>query len=83
MHRETPAQEVVAAIRQGGGEALTHVELFDLYLGQPLPENQKSLAFKVTYQSLTHSLSPKETKRIRRKIVQAVKNRTGGALRSA
>ena len=79
---ETSAQQVVAAIQQGGGEALTHVELFDLYQGHPLPAGRKSLAFKVTYQSLTHSLGSKETERIRRKIVQAVVRQTGGTLRS-
>ncbi len=80
---ETPAQQVLTAIRQGGGTALTQVELFDLYQGRPLPEDQKSLAFKVTYQSHTHNLNPKETERIRRKIVQAVAKQTGGELRSA
>ena len=80
---EVSAQQVVAAIREGGGDALTHVELFDLYQGHPLPTDQKSLAFKVFYQSHTHSLNPKETERLRRKIVNAVSNQTGGSLRSA
>ncbi len=79
---EISAQQVVAAIQQGGAAALTHVELFDLYQGHPLPAGRKSLAFKVTYQSLTHSLGSKETERIRRKIVRAVTDRTGGTLRS-
>lgn len=80
---DVPAQQVIAAIRQGGGEALTQVELFDLYQGHPLPTDQKSLAFKVHYQSLSHNLNPKETERLRRKIVKAVASQTGGALRSA
>ncbi len=82
VDRETPAQGVMDAIRQGGGDILAHVEMFDLYQGHPLPEERKSLAFKVVYQSLAHSLGPKDTERIRRKIVQAVSRRTGGVLRS-
>ncbi len=80
---ETTAQQVLMAIREGGGTALTETKLFDLYQGHPLPETQKSLAFKVTYQSHTHNLNPKDTERIRRKIVQAVAQQTGGELRSA
>ncbi len=80
--QDIPAQEVMSAIRQGGGTVLTHAALFDLYAGPPLPADQKSLAFQVTYQSPTHSLSPKDTARIRRKIVQAVHKRVGGTLRA-
>ncbi len=82
VDQETPAQQVTAAIREGGGSTLTRVELFDLYQGPPLPEGRKSLAFKVAYQSLTHNLGAQETARLRRKIVQAVARQTGGTLRS-
>lgn len=76
------AQQVADAIRQGGGDPLIQLELFDIYTGAPLPEGSKSLAYRVTYQSATHSLSEKEIARIRRRIVQAVERDTGAVLRT-
>ncbi len=76
------AQQVTAALRAGGGDALIGVALFDLYVGDPLPPGTKSLAYRVTYQSPTASLSEKAIARIRRRIVSRVERETGAVLRS-
>lgn len=79
---KVPAHQVASAIRTGGGALLTRVELFDLYQGTPLPPDQKSLAYRVTYQSPSRNLGEKETSRIRRKIAQAVARAVDGRLRT-
>ncbi len=76
------AQQVTAAIRAGGGDLLVQAELFDLYVGESLPPGTKSLAYRVTYQSPTTSLSEKAIARIRRRIVHQVERATGAVLRS-
>ena len=75
------AQAVVQAIRQAGGKLLTNVELFDLYAGEPLPPGTKSLAWRLTYQAVDHSLNDKEVARLRRRIARTVEHRTGAVLR--
>ncbi len=74
------------AIVDGGGRegepALTSVELFDIYRGEPLPAGCKSLAYRVTYQSRDHNLKDKEVNRLRQRIIRTVERATGGSLRS-
>ena len=65
-----------------GGELLQSVELFDVYRGDPLPPGRKSLAYRLTYQSLDHSLREKEVAALRQRIASSVEEETGGRLRS-
>ena len=70
----------------GGGSGqdslLSSVELFDIYRGESLPVGYKSLAYRVTYQSLDHNLKDKEVNRFRQRIIRSVERATGGKLRS-
>ncbi len=70
------------AIVDGGGDLLTAVELFDIYRGKSLPIGYKSLAYRVTYQSLERSLNEKNVNRLRQRIIRTVEKATGGKLRS-
>ncbi len=74
------------AIVDGGGHdrgaMLTAAELFDIYRGDSLPIGYKSLAYRVTYQSLDHSMKEKEVNRLRQSIIRSVERATGGKLRS-
>ncbi len=74
------------AIVEGGnqdkGAMLTAVELFDIYRGASLPAGQKSLAYRVTYQSMERSLKEKEVARLRQRIIRTVERATGGQLRA-
>lgn len=75
------AKQVFDAIRDAAGQLLCSVELFDLYRGEPLPEGHKSLAFELTYQSHTSTLTDVEVLAIRNRIISAVAEKVGGVLR--
>jgi phenylalanyl-tRNA synthetase beta chain len=47
----TPATEVDAAIRDSAGPLLADARLFDIYRGAPLAGDEKSLAFRLTFQA--------------------------------
>jgi phenylalanyl-tRNA synthetase beta chain len=74
-------QQVQQAIRQGGDERLTLVELFDIYRGDPLPAGHKSMAYRLTYQSLQRGLNEKEVSHLRQRIIKTVESATGAKLR--
>ncbi len=78
----TPASDVAGIIRRAGAPLLTNVDLFDLYRGQPIPDGQKSLAYKVTYQSQDKSLTDDEVAAVRKKIIAQVEKDVGGMLRA-
>ena len=83
---EVTQRRLLDAIVDGGGRnkdsMLTDVELFDIYRGESLQVGHKSLAYRVTYQSLAHNLKEKEVNRLRQRIIRSVERATGGELRS-
>ncbi|MCO6453130.1 MAG: phenylalanine--tRNA ligase subunit beta [Caldilineales bacterium] len=76
-----PAGQVDALIRQTGGDALTDVTLFDVYRGKSIPTGKKSLAYSLTFQSPTKTLTDKDTAKLRRKIVGRLEREIGAELR--
>ena len=79
---DLPAGEVEAVIRQAGGRLLKDVTLFDVYRGDPIPVGKKSLAYSLTYQDDSRTLTDKNAAKIRRKIVGAARHRLKAELRS-
>jgi phenylalanyl-tRNA synthetase beta chain len=77
-----PAADVADAIRAGGGELLRNVRLFDVYRGEGVPANKKSLAWSLTYQSAERTLTDAEIEATQRAIVAALSGRFGAELRS-
>lgn len=76
-----PAGVVEELIRQTGGALLTDVQLFDVYRGKGIPAGKKSLAYSLTFQSPSKTLTDKNTAKLRRKIVARLQRELGAELR--
>ena len=81
LPEEVTAARLLEAIRKGGGSLLSKVELFDIYRGQQIPPGHKSLAFKLTYESLEKPLTEAQVVEIRNRIIRRVAESVGGRLR--
>jgi phenylalanyl-tRNA synthetase beta chain len=81
VSEEIMLRQLEGAIRAAGGDLLVDLELFDLYRGEPLPAGHKSLAFRLTYQSLDANLRDADVVKLRERIVRRVERETGGKLR--
>jgi phenylalanyl-tRNA synthetase beta chain len=79
---EITVRRVHDLIRSAADGRLVDVDLFDLYRGEPLAAGNKSLAFRLTYQSNDRPLTEKEVAYMRQRIVATVEKETGGKLRS-
>jgi phenylalanyl-tRNA synthetase beta chain len=77
------AGQVEALIHKTGGQMLIDVQLFDLYRGRSIPAGKKSLAYSLTFQSPTKTLTDKDTAKFRRKIVGRLSREIGAQLREA
>jgi phenylalanyl-tRNA synthetase beta chain len=62
------AERVAAEIRAAGGGLLSDVRLFDLYRGESIPADKKSLAYALTYQAEDRTLTDNEVDRAHKKI---------------
>jgi phenylalanyl-tRNA synthetase beta chain len=78
---DVPAADVEAALREGAGELLEAVRLFDVYSGPPVPEGQRSLAYSLTLRAPDRTLTGEEAAAVRQAAVEEVGRRTGAALR--
>lgn len=52
--------ELIGALRNGAGELLEKIELFDRYTGKPLAENEVSYAFTLTFRAADRTLTAEE-----------------------
>ena len=58
------------------------ISVFDLYEGENIPKEKKSLAFKVVIQSIDKALTENEINNISKKIIKTIEDKTGSKLRS-
>jgi phenylalanyl-tRNA synthetase beta chain len=82
VSQDTAAAAIVKAA-QGADKALvTAVDVFDVYQGQGIEPDQKSVAIEVTLQPRGETLKDQDIEAISQKITAAVAKATGGVLRS-
>ncbi|MEZ5077919.1 MAG: phenylalanine--tRNA ligase subunit beta [Solirubrobacterales bacterium] len=74
------AAELVALVGGAGGESLREVEVFDVYRGEQLGEDRKSLALRLVFAASDRTLTDEEVAGLREQIVDAVEG-IGGTLR--
>ncbi len=60
---------------------VTDVELFDIYRGEQIGEGQKSMAFKIRFESDDHALQPEEVDKYIKKILGNLKFKLGAEIR--
>ena len=58
------------------------VTIFDIYEGDNIPKDKKSVAVNVTLQSINKTLNEKDLDDISKKIIDIVKEKTGAIIRS-
>jgi phenylalanyl-tRNA synthetase beta chain len=69
---ETQADAVMSKMRKLGGELLQQIDIFDVYTGKPIPDDRKSLAFSLRYQSLERTLTDEEVNILNSRILEGI-----------
>lgn len=77
-----PASDVESAIREAGGALLREVRLFDVYRGEQIGAQNKSLAYALTFQSADKTLRDKDADSLRARIIRILENKFGAKLRA-
>ena len=81
VDNEVSAARVEAAIREGAGELLESVRLFDVYSGAQVPEGRKSLAFALRLRAADRTLDAGEIAGARQAAIAAAEASCGAVLR--
>ena len=69
---ETQADAIMSKMRKLGGELLQQIDIFDVYMGKPIPDDRKSLAFSLRYQSLERTLTDEEVNILNSRILEGI-----------
>lgn len=75
------AGDVLGALREGAGELLEEVGLFDVYTGQGIGEGRKSLAFALRFRAPDRTLTAEEASAARDRAVAVAAERFGAVQR--
>jgi phenylalanyl-tRNA synthetase beta chain len=76
-----PAAEVEAALRDGAGELLESLRLFDVYRGEQVGEGKVSLAYALRFRAPDRTLTVEEATAVRDAAVAEAARRIGAELR--
>ena len=82
VNRDVKAQDLINAISSVDQKLISNIKVFDVYEGENIPENQKSIAISVTIQSNEKTLNDNDLEKINNLIIETVENKTGAKIRS-
>jgi phenylalanyl-tRNA synthetase beta chain len=75
------AAAVEHTLREAGGDLLVDVRLFDVFRGPQLGPGRRSLAYRLRFNALDHTLTDEEVGEVRRRCIAAVESAHGAQLR--
>ena len=82
VDRKVLANELVKQIKKIGKTIVKNAEVFDVYQGTNLGDNQKSVAITITYQDITKTLSEDSVRMIHSEILSSLETIFKAKLRS-
>lgn len=78
---DVPAQAVADAVREGAGELLEDIQLFDVFTGPQIGEARKSLTFALRFRAPDRTLTEDDASAARDAAVECAAERVGAVLR--
>ena len=82
VNKEISSQDLINAISNVDNSLISNIKVFDVYEGENIPVNQKSIAINVTIQSSEKTLNDQDLEKINKLIIETVQNKTGAKIRS-
>ncbi|MBR3363116.1 MAG: phenylalanine--tRNA ligase subunit beta [Bacilli bacterium] len=81
VNKDITSKEVEEVIKKAGGRLLTDVKVFDVYTGDKLKKDEKSLAYSLTFQDLNRTLTEEEVTGLFENIIKNVCDKFKATLR--
>jgi len=81
VNRETPSASVLDTARASAGAALADARIFDVYEGDGVAENAKSLAIGLTFRDQSRTLTDEEINESLSQVIESLGEKLGATLR--
>ena len=82
VKKDVTSDMVIDVIRKAGGRLLTDIQLFDVYEGENVGSDERSLAYSLTFSSQVKTLSEEEVMEVFNNIIVKVEDKLGAKLRN-
>ena len=73
--------DITTLIKKAGGRMLNQIEVFDVYTGENVKENEKSIAYTLTFKDDSKTLSDEEVMQVFNKIINDVTSKLNCTVR--
>ena len=74
-------RDIENVIIENADSLVKNIELFDIYTGDQLPEDKKSVAYSITYTSDERTLTDEDVSKVQNRILQKLDEKLGASLR--
>ena len=81
IDKKMDVSEVIKVIKKNGTKILQNVDVFDVYEGENVDNNKKSVAFSLTFNGVDHTLTDDEVMVVFNKIIDKVVSNNNAELR--
>ena len=82
VNKNIKSQDLINAISGVDQNLISNIKVFDVYEGDNIPKNQKSIAISLTIQSSEKTLNDSDLEKINKLIIETVENKTGAKIRA-
>ena len=82
INKNFRSQDLIELVYNIDKELIKNVDIFDVYEGDNIPDNKKSVALNVTIQSMSKTLKESDLEKINKLIIETVEKETGAIIRS-
>jgi phenylalanyl-tRNA synthetase beta chain len=82
INKDVNVQDLINSISNVDKNLISNIKVFDVYEGENIPENKKSIAISVTIQSFEKALNDNDLENINNLIIKTVEDKTGAKIRS-
>ncbi|MBB2507586.1 Phenylalanine--tRNA ligase beta subunit [Staphylococcus cohnii subsp. cohnii] len=72
INRATPSAQIVNVIKNNGGDILQKTEVFDVYEGEHVAEDEKSIALRLSYLDTKQTLTDDKVNEVHDRILEAL-----------
>lgn len=81
VKKDVTSSALEAVIKKSGGRLLTNIEVFDVYTGENVGNDEKSIAYSLTFTDPNKTLTDEEVTEVFKNIIKDVENKCNATLR--
>lgn len=81
VKKETMSESIENIIKRAGGRLLTNIHVFDVYTGENVKEDEKSIAYSLTFSDPNRTLTEEEVTEVFNNIIKNVEEKMDAKLR--